>query len=47
MIDLGNFVCAMKITWVCRLYNNLEAPWAKVAKLYLGSINKIILLGST
>ena len=46
MIGLDTFVSAMKITWICRLYNNFEAPWAKVVKLYLGSINKIILLGS-
>ena len=45
MIDLDTFVSAMKITWIHRLYNNFEAPWAKVAKLYLGSFNKIILLG--
>ena len=38
MIDLGSFVSAMKITWKHKLYNNLEAPWVKVVKLYLGLI---------
>ena len=47
MIDLGTLVSAMTITWIHRLYNNHEAPWVKVAKLYLGSIKKIILLRSS
>ena len=35
VIDLGTLVSAMKLIWIRRLYNNLEAPWVKVAKLYL------------
>ena len=46
MIDLGTFISAIKITWIRRLHYNFETPWANMASIYLGSINKVILLGS-
>ena len=45
MIDLGTFISAIKITWIQRLHYNFETPWANIASIYLGSINKVILLG--
>ena len=46
MIDLGTFISAIKITWIRRLHYNFEIPWANIASIYLGSINKVISLGS-
>ena len=46
MIDLGTFVSAIKVTWIRRLYNNSETPWDKLAKMYLGSIQKTVLFRS-
>ena len=46
MIDIETFISAIKITWIRRLHNNLETPWASIATIYIGSINKVILLGS-
>ena len=46
MIDLSTFISAIKVTWIRRLYNNSETPWAKLAKMYLGSIQKTVLFGS-
>ena len=46
MIDLSNFISAIKVTWIRRLYDNSETPWAKLAKMYLGSIQKTVLFGS-
>ena len=40
MIDLSTFISVIKVTWIRRLYNNSETPWAKLAKMYLGSIQK-------
>ena len=46
MIDITHFISALKITWVRRLYVNVETPWVSLAKHYLGMINKMVLLGS-
>ena len=46
MIDLNTFISASKVTWIRRLYNNSETPWAKLAKIHLGSIKKTVLFGS-
>ena len=38
MIELNNFDCALKITWIHRIYSSCNTPWLKVAEHYLGSI---------
>ena len=45
MTDLRKFISAMKVTWIRRFYKNLEAPWAKVGRVLLGPVDKIILFG--
>ena len=46
MLNLHNFVPALKITWLPRLYQNPEAPWAKLARTLIGPYDQVILLGS-
>ena len=47
MLNLHNFVPALKITWLRRLYHNPHAPWAKLARTWIGPYDKVILLGSS
>ena len=47
MIELNNFDCALKITWIRRIYSSCHTPWLKVAEHYLGSIKKLLMLGSS
>ena len=47
MIELNNFNCALKITWIRRIYSSCNTPWLKVAEHYLRSIKKLLLLGSS
>ena len=46
MIELDTFISAIKITWIRRLYQNSDTQWAMLAKAYLGSVKKTVLLGS-
>ena len=46
MIDTSHFLSALKITWVRRLYMNPQSIWAILAKCYLGSTHKLVLLGN-
>ena len=46
MTDLTNFVAALKITWVRRLYTDSGSNWNTLAKHYLGSIYKMVFLRS-
>ena len=46
MLNLHNFVPALKITWLHCLYQNPEAPWAKLARTFIGPYEQVILLGS-
>ena len=46
MIDITYFISALKITWVRRLYVNLETPWASLAKHYLGVTMLKVLLSN-
>ena len=45
MIEVTNFLTALKITWVRRIFSNSGSNWGILAKYYLGSINKMVLLG--
>ena len=46
MLNLHNFVPALKITWLRRFYHNPHTPWAKLARTWIGPYDKVILLGS-
>ena len=47
MIDVNNFENSLKLTWLRRTHTNYNTPWLKVAEYYLGSVDKITMLGSS
>ena len=47
MIELNNFDCALKITWIHRIYSSCNTPWLKVAEHYLGLVKRLLILGSS
>ena len=46
MIDIKYFLAALKITWVRRMYTNSKSNWDTLARHYLGSTYKLVLLGN-
>ena len=46
MIDLENFLYASKLTWIRRLHNSRNSPWAQIYKWQINDIERIITLGS-
>ena len=46
MLNLHNFVPALKITWLHHLYHNQHALRAELATTFIGPYDKVILLGS-
>ena len=46
MIDLNNFIAALKCTWIRRMYVNHDANWVYSAKPYIQSPTNLIMLGS-
>ena len=45
MLNITEFIAALKITWVRRMFNNLGSNWLTLAKHYLGSTDKMVFLG--
>ena len=48
MTNIYNFINALKLTWIRRFYNvhTNVSPWANLAKLLIGSVEKLVMLGS-
>ena len=46
MIDLNNFIAALKCTWIRRMCVNHDANWVYSAKPYIQSATNLIMLGS-
>ena len=46
MINLENSLYASKLTWIRRLYNSRNSPWAQIYKWQINELDKIIILGS-
>ena len=45
MIDLNNFISALKTTWLRRMFMYSNAPWVNLALYNLGPIDKLFKLG--
>ena len=45
MINIHNFIKALKITWIRRLYRNPNAPFAKLFTSTITNINNLFILG--
>ena len=46
MINLDNFVKALKITWIRRLYKKTNAPFAILFKITITDIENLFLQGT-
>ena len=46
MINLTSYICALKTTWIHRVYNNMNAPWVNVGFSQMFSLEKIFSFGS-
>ena len=45
MIDLNNFISALKTTWLQRMFMYSNAPWVNLALYNVGPIHKLFKLG--
>ena len=44
MLELYDFIGALKITWIHRIYLNNDAPWVNLASYYIKTVSKLFLL---
>ena len=45
MIDIANYICSIKITWIRRLINSDQCDWVKLFENNITKIKKIVTLG--
>ena len=45
MINLKHFIKSLKLTWLRRIYVNVDAPWIKLAISNTGPRNKLLFMG--
>ena len=45
MINLKPFIKSLKLTWLRRIYVNVDAPWIKLAISNTGARNKLLFMG--
>ena len=45
MIDLSNFISALKTTWLRRMFIYSNAPWVNLASYNVGPIDNLLKLG--
>ena len=46
MVDINNFITALKTTWIRRMYLNNDAPWVHLATHYIRSVSKLFYHGA-